>query len=160
MVPWSCGGIKSWSRNERLPFRWGRSACSKAGFISTITPCESQRAAATGACSKKERKSTLRFAAPECSENGNGVAVLMLILCRGRSPERNNKMGCPIPRCSRNGTCADRRYGQSALLSRPHYAGLPHYESHYRRPKVTLRRADVTEVWNNSVENAIRVLDC
>jgi hypothetical protein len=86
--------------------------------------------------------------------------VLMLILCRGRSPERNNEMGCLIPRCSRNGTCVDRRYRQSALLSRPHTLLFPHYESHYRRPKVTLRRADVTQVRNNSVENAIRVLDC
>src|SRR5271154_334994 len=71
----SCGGTNSQSRNLRRPATLRSRVRSKAGFISTITPCELQRATAMGACSKAARK--VRFSPAGGSDHGNGVAVFI-----------------------------------------------------------------------------------
>ena len=111
----------------------GPASASKAGFISTITPCGLQRATAMGACSNMARKVVLGFLPLGRSGHGNGVAVFILILCRGTIPGRNPTMGYPIPWCSRNGS------------DQPPWRSSFRFRSHYRRANLTLRRADVTQ---------------
>ena len=85
------GGTRSQSRTELWPAKLRPTAWRKAGFISTMAPCGLQRAAGRGACSKMERKPVPAISAASGSVQGNGVAVFILILCRGGSRKETSR---------------------------------------------------------------------
>ena len=100
----SCGRTNSQSRNLRRLATLGSRVRSKAGFISTISPCGLQRATAMGAFSKAARNVVPGFSPAEESDHGNGVAVFIRLLWRGTIPEGKPTMDYPIPPCSRKGS--------------------------------------------------------
>jgi|GEM_PF-1543502 hypothetical protein len=69
-----------------------------------------------------ERKPVAAFSVTESSDHGNGVAALIVILCGGRSAERNPEMVSLMPLCSRNG------------IGSPLFDLLPVFESHLSNP--------------------------
>jgi hypothetical protein len=139
----SCGRTNSQSRNLRRLAMPRSRVRSKAEFMSTITPCGLQRATAMGACSKAARKVVPGLAPAGESDDGNGVAVFILILSRGTIPRRKRAMAIRYLGVPKTGAMSRRC--------------LPfRFRSHYRRIDPALRRTSVTQNQERSVENSVK----